>query len=76
MRPRWVKRGGASPAMLKGLCDRLLTAADVLLRRLFPSRADLTGRWREYYWREVVTPALGVNRRHERLSGSTTATST
>ncbi|MFO7654669.1 MAG: hypothetical protein R6X25_12730 [Candidatus Krumholzibacteriia bacterium] len=49
---------------LKGLCHRLLTPQDILAQRLFPSKVPLEGRWRQYYWREVVTPALGVNRRH------------
>jgi hypothetical protein len=45
--------------------DRPLTPEQILAQRLFVSKAALTGRWRQYYWAEVVTPALGVNRRHQ-----------
>jgi len=32
---------------------------------LFWARVGLAGRWREYYWGEVETRALKVNRRHD-----------
>jgi hypothetical protein len=41
-----------------------LTVEGILGGRLFVSKVGLEGRWREYYWGEVETPALGVNRRH------------
>ncbi len=62
---RWQKRCRGTPAMLAGLCDRALTAAEIVRRRLFPSQVDLPRRWAEYYRGEVETPALGVNLRHE-----------
>jgi transposase-like protein len=62
---RWVKRTGATPAMQAGLSRAPLTAEEILRVRLFPSRIALSPRWQEYYWRQVETPALGVNRRHE-----------
>ena len=34
-------------------------------QRLFVARVGLKGRWSQYYWGEVETPALGVNRRLE-----------
>jgi hypothetical protein len=61
---RWQKRCRESPAMELGLIDRLLTPGDILKTRLFVSRVELPRRWSEYYWQEVETPALGVNRRH------------
>ena len=51
--------------MQAGLIDRALTVDDILRERLFVSRIELPRRWREYYWHQVETPALGVNRRHE-----------
>jgi hypothetical protein len=51
--------------MPAGLLDRVLSVKDILRERLFVTRVDLPRRWAEYYWGEVTTPALGVNRRHE-----------
>ena len=62
---RWQKRCRWTPAMAVGVCEGPLTVAEVLKERLFPSQVGLTGRWREYYWGQVQTPALGVNRQHE-----------
>jgi hypothetical protein len=62
---RWEKGPPVSPAMLKGLCRRLMTEADVLRERLFRTRIEVPDVWREYYDRDVTTPALGENRRHE-----------
>ncbi|MEZ4388509.1 MAG: hypothetical protein R3D98_13250 [Candidatus Krumholzibacteriia bacterium] len=62
---RWERRCRATAAMLVGLFGRALTVEEILVRRLVPSRVAITGRWREYYWKEVTTPALGRNRRHE-----------
>jgi hypothetical protein len=61
---RWEKRCRVTPAMAAGVCERPLTAREILTARLFPTRMALSGRWREYYYGEVQTPALGVNRRH------------
>ena len=62
---RWEKGPPESPAMLKGLTDRLLTVRGVLGGRLFRTRIELSGVWSRYYDRAIETPALGVNRRHE-----------
>jgi transposase-like protein len=61
---RWEKRCRATPAMLRGLVDRVLEVGEVLAGRLFPGRVELPPRWVEYYWGRVQTPVLGVNRRH------------
>ncbi len=65
VKKRWAKRGRQSPAMEVGITDRLLRSEEILAKRYFPSQADLSGRWHEYYWGEVQTPALGKNRHHE-----------
>lgn len=62
---RWEKKCTTTPAMEAGIFDRALTPGDILVARYFPSRVRPRGRWREYYWGEVVTPAIGVNRKHE-----------
>ena len=62
---RWELGRHQTPAMIKGLLERPLRAVDILRERLFPSRVELPARWRQYYWRLVQTPVLGVNRRHE-----------
>lgn len=62
---RWEKGCRQTPGMLRGLTDRVLTVEEILSKRLFPSLIELPARWNDYYWRRVVTPVLGVNRRHE-----------
>ncbi len=62
---RWEKGPPVSPAMLKGLCNQLLSESDVLSERLFRTRINVPDSWKIYYDRDVKTPALGVNRRHE-----------
>ncbi len=62
---RWENGRPESPAMLKGLVDRLFTVRDVLCGRLFRTRVALPEVWSRYYDRAIETPALGVNRRHE-----------
>ncbi|MFO7653989.1 MAG: hypothetical protein R6X25_09235, partial [Candidatus Krumholzibacteriia bacterium] len=54
-----------TPGMLVGLCRRQLTVREVVGRRLFAAQIGLEGRWRQYYWGEVRTRALKVNRRHD-----------
>ena len=65
VRTKRVRRCRQTPAMLIGLCGRRLTVVEILGRRLFWARVGLEGRWRQYYWGEVETRALKVNRRHE-----------
>jgi len=65
IKKRWENGPPESPAMLKGLTDRLFTVADVLNERLFRTRIELPEVWAKYYNRGVQTPALGVNRRHD-----------
>ena len=62
---RWETGPPQSPAMLKGLTDRLLGVRDVLKERLFRTRIGLSEVWGRYYERAVETAALGVNRMHE-----------
>ncbi len=62
---RFEKRCRKTPAMLCGLATEVLSYGEILAKRLFPTRIELTERWREYYWRRIETPVLGVNRRHE-----------
>jgi len=65
MQPRRARRCKETPAMLQGLCDRMLTWEDVLARRLFIDRVELMGRMRDYYFGEVETRGLEINRRHD-----------
>jgi hypothetical protein len=65
MKLRREKRCQATPAMLVGLLERTLTAADVLAKRLFVSHFELPSLWDDYYWRRVETRALAVNRGHD-----------
>jgi transposase-like protein len=65
VRPRWKKRCTETPAMQAGMLDRALTVEEIIGRRLFIAQVGLQGRWSQYYWGEVETPALGVNLRHE-----------
>ena len=62
---RRERRCVATPAMMIGLLDRGLTEEDILARRLFVSRVELSEAWRDYYWRRVRTRPLAVNRVHE-----------
>ena len=54
-----------SPAMMLKLATERLTWDDVLERRLFPGRIPLSERWTAIYRRELTTPAVGRNLRHE-----------
>ena len=65
LRFKRVRRCKQTPAMLVGVCDRRLTVPEVLGRRIFWAQVGLEGRWRQYYWGEVQTRALKINRRHE-----------
>lgn len=62
---RWENGPRESPAMLKGLTQRILEAKDILAERLFRTRISLPPSWSDYYSRRVVTPALGVNLTHQ-----------
>jgi transposase-like protein len=59
----WMKwfserKPGWTPAMLLRLTRRRLGVADVLKRRLFPTRIGLPNPWDDYYWRRVPTRVL------------------
>ena len=58
-------RESSSPAMRLGLTCRLLTVADVLHRRLFPSLVQLPRRLQRYYDREIDTRMVPNGRRHQ-----------
>ncbi len=60
-----VRRSTQTPAQLVGLCRRRLTVGEILGRRLFVAQVGLEGRWSQYYWQEVNTRALKINRRHD-----------
>jgi hypothetical protein len=64
VRTKRVRRSKLTPAQLVGVCEHRLTVDEVLARRLFVRHVELDERWRQYYWQEVQTRALGVNRRH------------
>jgi len=49
------RKRDATPAMRLGLLERPLKVAEVLDRRLFPSRLALPARWARYYWRRIPT---------------------
>ena len=65
VRKKRVRKCDQTPAMLIGLCSRRLTVSEILGRRLFWTKVGLEGRWSQYYWGDVKTRALKVNRRHE-----------
>ena len=48
-----------SPAMRLGVLRHRLSAAEVLAARCFPGRLELPPCWRQYYWRQVPTRAIG-----------------
>jgi hypothetical protein len=64
-RRRWAKGRHKTPAVLRGVCGRLLRVADVLEARLFATRRGLPERWRQYYDAAIRTRALAINRRHD-----------
>ena len=65
LRFRRVRKCTETPAMMVGLCHHRLTPEEVMARRIFVGKVGLVGRWREYYWGEVGTRGLKVNRRHD-----------
>jgi transposase-like protein len=62
---RWEKRCWVTPAMLRGVADRVLSTAEILSERIFPGRIPLPRSWEAYYGKRVETSVLGRNRRHE-----------
>ncbi len=65
MRNRRVRKCKETPAMMVGLCSHRLTMDEVLESRIFVWKVGLEGRWQEYYWGEVRTRGLKVNRCHD-----------
>ena len=65
MKSHREKKPGTTPAMLRRMTDHPWRVREVLSKRLFPNRVQLSGRWRQYYCRSIITPELGSNRRHE-----------
>ncbi len=61
-RQRGVK--GLTPAMVRGVANQKLTYADIFSRRQFVFQYDLPGKWKEYYFREVITRPLLRNKGH------------
>lgn len=62
---RREKGDRTTPAMLLGRASRPWRVKDLLAGRLFFEKTALSKRWALYYRRGIVTPALGVNRRHD-----------
>ena len=60
-----VRHSRQTPAQLLGVCPQRLTVPELIARRLFIAQIGLKGRWRQYYWMEVDTRALKINRRHQ-----------
>lgn len=65
MRPRRVKRGGATPAMLAGLAEAPLTYETLFSARIFAADVELPAVWERQIRREIETPQVGNNRRHD-----------
>jgi transposase-like protein len=58
------KGGRTTPAMRLGVTSRPWRVRDVLARRLFFEKVELSDRWKKYYRRTIETRALPVNRTH------------
>ncbi len=59
---------GETAAMAAGVLTRALEWSDVFLRRVFPRREVLPGRWWDYYWGRIRTAALGAHQRRHQLT--------
>ena len=59
------RKRDATPAMRLGRLERPLKVAEVLSRRLFPSRTELPKRWTHYYWRRTPTRQIANPARHQ-----------
>jgi hypothetical protein len=57
-------RGSPTPAMARGMADRVYSVDDVLRERIFREPVLLPPRWEAYYKRIVKTRALGRHREH------------
>ncbi len=64
MRPRWAKRGRASPGMLRGIVDDVIGVGRLLSERIFRSRVECPGRWGQYYDSTIITRGLEGQARH------------
>jgi len=58
------RKRDATPTQRIGVMSRMLTAAEVLAERLFPSRVRLPNRLEVYYRRETRTRMIPRFRRH------------
>jgi len=65
VKPKRVRGIKETPAQLIGLCRHRLTVGEIMGRRLFVAQVGLEGRWSQYYWQEVATRALKINRCHD-----------
>jgi len=57
-------RGSPTPAMARGMTERVYTVDDVLRGRIFRELVALPPRWAAYYKRDIITRALGPHRQH------------
>lgn len=64
IKKRWEKKGPETPAMFLGLANRPWLLEDLLEKRLFFEKFELSSCWQRYYRREVTTAALPINRTH------------
>ena len=64
-KPFSENHGGGTPAMRLGLRRTPLSPRELLQQRLFASRVERPGPWREYYRRQVDTPGITHPRRHD-----------
>lgn len=65
MSPRRVKRGGPTPAMVAGIAQARMQWSDVFGKRIFSDDVALPDVWQRQVRRELITPRIGTNRKHE-----------
>ena len=59
------RRGGGTPAMRAGVCERRLSVREILHWRLFPARIGLPEAWADHYWGRVPARQYPRTRRRQ-----------
>ena len=59
------RRGGGTPAMRAGVCERRLSVREILQWRLFPARIGLPEAWADHYWGRVPARQYPRTRRRQ-----------
>jgi hypothetical protein len=59
------RRGGGTPAMRAGVCERRLSVREILQWRLFPARIGLPEAWADHYWGRVPARQYPQTRRRQ-----------